>query len=346
MRQVVQLARRTRGAPPAIPPLSSGARPFFAGRAPDAGAHESPPANATRGFGAGVDGAARGTRLPHGLRAEMEARLGHSFADVRVHHDGSPSRFGADAYASGSRLHFARGAYRPHTEEGRRLIRHELAHVVQQRAGKVKATAPGGAPVNADPRLEAEADAAAETGTGAVFQAGLSAVLTRPVAPSPGYGGAGGGAAAAVVQCGRLHPRVTRAEALRRLKQNARGKIDQHNVVTGGRQRKGVARYGVGEGNAYGQGPFAAYEGVATRDVRRAFSKKERSRVNKLGKTYGCHTCGDKAPQKFVPDHQPPLALYRKEYGTLARYRGKLYPHCRRCSSKQGGAVAKKLKQG
>jgi hypothetical protein len=298
-----------------------------------------------------VDGAARGTRLPHGLRAEMEARLGHSFADVRVHHDGSPSRFSADAYASGSRLHFARGAYRPHTEEGRRLIRHELAHVVQQRTGKVRATAPGGAPINADPRLEAEADAAAEAGTDPLVRPSLAASLTRPAAPTPGYGapaGAAAGVGAAVVQCGRgpRKKRPTRSLTQRKRREAAFSNIDRANQVVEVRARRGVARYGVGEGNAYGQGAFAAYTGVPTRNVTRGFSKAERGKVNKLGKTYGCHSCGTKAPDRFVPDHQPPLALYQAQHGTLASYSGHFFPHCRACSSKQGGAVAKKLKTG
>src|SRR4051812_35780139 len=155
MRQVVQRVARPRSASASVhPPSRFAARPFT--DAPARDEREPARSGAMRGFGAPSAAATPAAPLPHGLRAEMEARLGHRFADVRVHHDGSPSRLGALAAATGSRIHFARGAYRPHTEDGRWLIAHELAHVAQQRAGRVRATAAGGAPVNADPRLEAE----------------------------------------------------------------------------------------------------------------------------------------------------------------------------------------------
>ncbi len=74
------------------------------------------------------------------LNAEMrrvwEPRFGHSFANVRVHTDqqadASTRRIGARAYTVGEHIHFARGEYQPSSTEGRRLLAHELAHVVQQ----------------------------------------------------------------------------------------------------------------------------------------------------------------------------------------------------------------------
>jgi len=220
--QVVQRVPRPRSAP-------AGARPgsLFA----------------TRPFGDATSaGATRGEPLPHALRAEMEARLGHRFADVRVHHDGSPARLGALAAASGSRIHFARGAYRPHTDDGRRLIAHELAHVVQQRAGGVRATAAGGPPVNADPRLEAEADVAADASAHGPVRA--TAVAPRPSpAASPPFQGAGAGGA--VVQCGRFRPPKkanTRSHAKWKRKRELASKVDVENVVEGPRERRGVAR--------------------------------------------------------------------------------------------------------
>jgi hypothetical protein len=66
----------------------------------------------------------------------MEGRMGHSFADVRVHHDASAAQsagaIDARAYTLGSHVVFAAGAYRPRTAGGRRLLAHELTHVVQQ----------------------------------------------------------------------------------------------------------------------------------------------------------------------------------------------------------------------
>ena len=80
-----------------------------------------------------------GARLDRPTRARMERLLGHSFDDVRVHDD---ARAGEDArvqrsraYTIGSDITFAPGAYAPRTDAGRRLIAHELTHVVQQRRG-------------------------------------------------------------------------------------------------------------------------------------------------------------------------------------------------------------------
>ena len=99
-----------------------------------------------------------GAPLPGPVRAKMEAAFGHDFANVRVHHGGDAESIGAVAYARGTHLHFAPGRYQPHSAAGQRLLGHELAHVVQQRAGRVPR--PGGpVPINADPALEREADA-------------------------------------------------------------------------------------------------------------------------------------------------------------------------------------------
>jgi hypothetical protein len=65
---------------------------------------------------------------------------------------------GAEAYAQGNELHFAPGKYDPDSTAGRELIGHELAHVVQQRQGRVDAPQGKGAPVVEDASLEAEAD--------------------------------------------------------------------------------------------------------------------------------------------------------------------------------------------
>src|SRR5262245_31282240 len=78
----------------------------------------------------------RGTPLPQSVRRHMEPRFGKSFADVRVHHDRDASdsarSLGARAYTFGRDVVFHAGEYSPETAAGRRLIAHELAHVVQQ----------------------------------------------------------------------------------------------------------------------------------------------------------------------------------------------------------------------
>jgi hypothetical protein len=80
----------------------------------------------------------RGLRLPDRLRARMEAALGADFSGVRIHVGPQPQRLGAIAFAAGSDLYFAPGRYQPGTAAGRRLLGHELAHVVQQRQGRVR----------------------------------------------------------------------------------------------------------------------------------------------------------------------------------------------------------------
>ncbi|MFD6176229.1 MULTISPECIES: eCIS core domain-containing protein [unclassified Isoptericola] len=70
--------------------------------------------------------------LPLPARREMEAAFGHDFSAVRVHTDERPGALGARALTEGSDIHVAPGAYAPGSAEGRRLLAHELAHVVQQ----------------------------------------------------------------------------------------------------------------------------------------------------------------------------------------------------------------------
>jgi hypothetical protein len=66
----------------------------------------------------------------------MESRFQHDFSAVRVHTDApaaaSSRALQARAWALGQDVAFASGAYAPGTPAGRRLLAHELAHVVQQ----------------------------------------------------------------------------------------------------------------------------------------------------------------------------------------------------------------------
>jgi hypothetical protein len=115
-------------------------------------------------------------RLPAGVRAGMEAAFGSPFDDVRVHDASSQaSGIGAVALTRGSDIHFAPGAFDPASERGLDLIGHELAHVVQQRQGRVAPT--GG--VARDPELEREADA---LGARAARGTPTGAAPTRPLA--------------------------------------------------------------------------------------------------------------------------------------------------------------------
>jgi hypothetical protein len=79
---------------------------------------------------------APGIPLDSSTRVYMEARLGHDFSRVRVHVDEHAARsteaVGALAYAVGRDVAFASGFYAPHTPNGRKLLVHELTHVMQQ----------------------------------------------------------------------------------------------------------------------------------------------------------------------------------------------------------------------
>jgi hypothetical protein len=78
----------------------------------------------------------RGVPLPASVREPMEVQLQTDLRDVRIHTDAAASRsaerMGALAYTASPHIVFRRDHYEPGSREGRRLIAHELAHVVQQ----------------------------------------------------------------------------------------------------------------------------------------------------------------------------------------------------------------------
>jgi beta-lactamase superfamily II metal-dependent hydrolase len=80
-----------------------------------------------------------GLPLPDPVRSFFESRFSHDFSGVRVH-SGPPAAdsarsLNAAAYTVGADIVFAPGRYAPETSEGRRLLAHELTHVVQQEGG-------------------------------------------------------------------------------------------------------------------------------------------------------------------------------------------------------------------
>lgn len=87
--------------------------------------------------GAAVRAAMRGgTPLSREARSYFEPRFGHDFSGVRVHADGEAADAAravrARAYTIGQDIVFGTGEYAPTTVEGKRLLAHELVHVVQQ----------------------------------------------------------------------------------------------------------------------------------------------------------------------------------------------------------------------
>jgi hypothetical protein len=77
-----------------------------------------------------------GWPLDFTTRAEMESRFGYDFSGVRVHTDAraaeSARAVNALAYTVGQDLAFSHGQYEPGSQDGKRLLAHELTHVVQQ----------------------------------------------------------------------------------------------------------------------------------------------------------------------------------------------------------------------
>jgi len=77
-----------------------------------------------------------GQPLPELARAYFEPRFGYDFGQVRVHAEseaGAISRdLNAGAFTVGRDIYFGAGEYNSGTSSGKRLIAHELTHVVQQ----------------------------------------------------------------------------------------------------------------------------------------------------------------------------------------------------------------------
>jgi hypothetical protein len=80
-----------------------------------------------------------GRSLDAGERGFFEPRLGVDLSGVRIHTDAAAERSAASlharAFTLGTNIAFGRGEYRPESGEGRLLLAHELAHVVQGHEG-------------------------------------------------------------------------------------------------------------------------------------------------------------------------------------------------------------------
>jgi hypothetical protein len=80
-----------------------------------------------------------GQALSTEARNFYEPRFGYDFSNVKVHTDSiaakSAQSINALAYTSGSNIVFNNGQYSPNTDSGKRLLGHELTHVVQQGKG-------------------------------------------------------------------------------------------------------------------------------------------------------------------------------------------------------------------
>ena len=133
-----------------------------------------------------------GTSLPVPLQRDMQSAFRHDFAEVRVHIDRQAARqaeaVGARAFTRGSDIFFAPGEYSPWSPPGKRLIAHELTHVVQQ-----KGNGPSSREAIEPPASPAEslASAVAERvihgrGAGTIPAGSTSAIQRQPDPTDPG----------------------------------------------------------------------------------------------------------------------------------------------------------------
>lgn len=96
-----------------------------------------------------------GSALPGEMSARLGGALGADVSGVRMHTGGESAQaaasLSANAYTVGQDVHFGAGKYQPGTDDGDRLIAHEVAHTVQQRGASptvqedMKVSAPGDA---------------------------------------------------------------------------------------------------------------------------------------------------------------------------------------------------------
>ena len=203
-----------------------------------------------------------GQPLDPTTRTFFEPRFSHDFSKVRVHtgQDAATSAraVGALAYTVGSHIVFDAQHYAPRNAEGRRLLAHELAHVVQQQSGAMPEAA--GIQMNFDQQAETEAEIAA----GAVLQGGsftLAPAATVKVARQESTGGEGKEQAAGVndrvkriaAECPDLDKKVMawmygKAEPI--IYSRYQG-LNKSVVITGAKTWKAPSTWGELDGDVY-----------------------------------------------------------------------------------------------
>ncbi len=132
----------------------------------------------------------RGEALDATVRAQMQAQLGASFGDVRVHRgpaaEAAAASVDARAFTVGRDVVFGTGAYDPASERGRQTLAHELTHVTQQRGSRADGTPQPESLAVSDPgdRFERAAEMAAAGVGGPVSRTGGPVIQRQPKAPA------------------------------------------------------------------------------------------------------------------------------------------------------------------
>ncbi len=80
-----------------------------------------------------------GAALPEQTNHKMSHALGNDFSQVKIHTGREAIQMnqdlGAKAFTHGSNVYFNKGQYNPNSASGKKLLAHELTHVVQQKNG-------------------------------------------------------------------------------------------------------------------------------------------------------------------------------------------------------------------
>jgi hypothetical protein len=100
----------------------------------ETGSHETTASKGLEQYVSGLDN--QGQPLPEAVRAFYEPHYAFDFSKVKIHTDATAAQSAqsvqASAYTSGNHIVFNKGQYAPGTDSGKRLLGHELTHVVQQ----------------------------------------------------------------------------------------------------------------------------------------------------------------------------------------------------------------------
>lgn len=120
-----------------------------------------------------------GRPLPSPAREQMESAFGSSFEGVSLHTDADADQLtrqvDAVAFTHGRDIYFSSGSFAPETTSGKKLLAHELTHVVQQRSGRKVMVGAAHDPA------ETEADAVAQAVVGRLQRQEISEEDTRAV---------------------------------------------------------------------------------------------------------------------------------------------------------------------
>ncbi|MCR9145235.1 MAG: DUF4157 domain-containing protein [bacterium] len=131
------------------------------------GSIASPQADSSAGSSAISEAAANrieslrgGSPLPQRERSFFESHMGGDFGNVRIH-QGADAGEAADglnarAFTRGSDIAFASGEYRPESIEGRKLIAHELTHVMQNGGSQAGSGGRNAGVIHRSPRRDSE----------------------------------------------------------------------------------------------------------------------------------------------------------------------------------------------